>query len=86
MCGGVIGLSGESFMAIVVEAIYENGVLKLSEPLRFKEHEKVTVTVQAVRSPLVDGYGIMGFTGGPEEGDYYALDPELGYPPPPAEP
>ena len=37
-------------MAITVEAIYENGVLKPAEPLPFKEHEKVSVTVE-VRQP-----------------------------------
>lgn len=33
-------------MAITVEAIYENGVLKPEKPLPFKEHEKVNVTVE----------------------------------------
>ena len=32
-------------MALVVEAIYENGVLKLAQPLPLKEHEKVRVTI-----------------------------------------
>jgi predicted DNA-binding antitoxin AbrB/MazE fold protein len=39
-------------MAITVEAVYENGVLKPSEPLPFKEHEKVSVTVVAARGSL----------------------------------
>src|SRR2546423_1583430 len=38
--------SGEPIMAITVEAIYENGILKLIEPLPFPEHEKVSVTVE----------------------------------------
>ena len=33
-------------MTLTVEAIYENGMLKPAAPLPFKEHEKVTVTVQ----------------------------------------
>jgi predicted DNA-binding antitoxin AbrB/MazE fold protein len=33
-------------MAITVEAIYENGVLKPERPLPFKEHEKVKITVE----------------------------------------
>ena len=37
--------AGERIMAITVEAIYENGVLRLSEPLPLAEHEKVSVTV-----------------------------------------
>jgi len=32
-------------MAITVEATYENGVLKPSQPLLLKEHEKVQVTI-----------------------------------------
>ena len=31
-------------MAFTVEAVYENGVLKPSEPLPLEEHEKVTVS------------------------------------------
>jgi predicted DNA-binding antitoxin AbrB/MazE fold protein len=70
-------------MAITVEAVYENGVLKPAQPLPFKEHEKVQVTVCASVSKLADLYGIMGFQGTVEEADYFALDPELDYPPPP---
>ena len=33
-------------MSFTVEAVYENGVLKLNEPLPFKEHEAVRVTVE----------------------------------------
>jgi len=39
-------------MAITVEAVYENGVLKLNEALPLKEHEKVRVTVEPVRAPI----------------------------------
>ena len=70
-------------MAITVEAVYENGVLRLTEPLPFKEQEKVQVTVQAKSSPLLEAYGIMGFPGSAAEADYFATDPELDFPPPP---
>lgn len=73
-------------MAITVDAVYENGVLKLSEPLPFKEQEKVQVTVQAISSPLLEAYGIMGFTGTVAEADYFATDPELDFPPSPEQP
>ena len=33
-------------MSFTVEAVYENGMLKLNEPLPFKEHEAVRVTVE----------------------------------------
>ena len=39
-------------MVITVEAVYENGVLKLNEALPLKEHEKVRVTVEPVRAPI----------------------------------
>jgi len=64
-------------MAISVEAIYENGMLKLKEPLPLKEHEKVQVTVHTETSPLLAAYGIMGFTGTAEEADYFASSPDL---------
>jgi predicted DNA-binding antitoxin AbrB/MazE fold protein len=37
-------------MSITVEAVYENGVLKPSEPLPFKDQEKVQITID-VRQP-----------------------------------
>lgn len=35
-------------MSHVVEAIYENGVLKLEQPLPLKDRERVRVTVQSL--------------------------------------
>jgi predicted DNA-binding antitoxin AbrB/MazE fold protein len=39
-------------MAFTVEAVYEDGVLKPTEPLPLKEHEKVSVTVEPARRPI----------------------------------
>jgi predicted DNA-binding antitoxin AbrB/MazE fold protein len=39
-------------MTINVEATYENGVLKPSQPLPLKEREKVRVTVELARPPI----------------------------------
>lgn len=64
-------------MAITVEAIYENGALKLPQPLPLKEQEKVRVTVHTKTSPILEAYGIMGFKGSPEEAEYFALAPDL---------
>lgn len=33
-------------MAITVEAVYENGVLKPEQPLPLKEHEKVRIHIE----------------------------------------
>ena len=39
-------------MPLTVEAVYENGVLKLAQPLPLKEHEQVRVTVEPARPPI----------------------------------
>lgn len=41
-------------MAITVEAIYEDGVLKPAQPLPFDEHEKVRITVAESRPSLAE--------------------------------
>ncbi len=64
-------------MAITIEAVYENGVLKPKEPLPLKEHERVQVTVQSPSSNLAGLYGIMGWTGDHETLERIALDPEF---------
>jgi predicted DNA-binding antitoxin AbrB/MazE fold protein len=64
-------------MAIVVEATYENGVLRPAEPLPLGEHEKVEITIRTGTSPIVQAYGIMGWKGSAELADRFARDPEL---------
>jgi predicted DNA-binding antitoxin AbrB/MazE fold protein len=64
-------------MAIVVEATYENGVLKPAEPLPLAEHEKVQITIGTGTSPLLQAYGIMGWTGTVSDLRYLAEDVEL---------
>ncbi len=54
-------------MAITIEAVYEDGVLKPSRPLPFKEHESVHVTVESRPSPILEAYGILGWKGTHEE-------------------
>ena len=73
-------------MPLTFEAIYENGVLKPVESLPLKEHEQVRLTVETKSNWVEETAGIIGFQGTEEEADYFALDPELDYPPPPEEP
>jgi predicted DNA-binding antitoxin AbrB/MazE fold protein len=40
-------------MTVAVEAIYEDGVLKLERPVHFKEHAKVRVTIEEHAAPQV---------------------------------
>ena len=65
-------------MAITVEAVYENGVLKPDQPLPLKDHEKVQVTVHTTDSPLLRSYGIIGWTGDAATFDRILEEAELG--------
>ena len=65
-------------MTITAEATYENGSLKLSQPLPLQEHEKVQVTVQSKRSVAQESAGMLKWTGDPETLERLACDPEFG--------
>jgi predicted DNA-binding antitoxin AbrB/MazE fold protein len=64
-------------MAIVVEATYENGVLRPAEPLPLAERQRVEISIRTDISPILQAYGIMRWTGSAELADHFALDPEL---------
>jgi predicted DNA-binding antitoxin AbrB/MazE fold protein len=63
---------------IEVEAIYENGVLKLDKPLPLRENERVTVQVKPHISISHRSYGSIQWTGDPEVLRMIAEDPEFG--------
>ena len=65
-------------MAIVVEATYENGVLKPAQPLPLAEHEKVEITVDTALSRVEATFGLLGWKGDAETVRRVALDPEFG--------
>ena len=73
-------------MAITVEAIYENGVLKPAQALPFQEQEKVQVTVSSPSNWVQETAGLLGWMGTSEELAAFALDPEFEYPVSPEEP
>jgi len=65
-------------MSLIVDATYEDGILKLDEPLPLQKHERVRVTVQ-VNTSLVDStYGLIGWTGDPNVLRRIAEDDEFG--------
>ena len=64
-------------MAITVEAVYEDGVLKPAKPLPFHENEKVQVTVKRAVSRVRQTAGLIGWTGSQKDADFIALSPEL---------
>jgi predicted DNA-binding antitoxin AbrB/MazE fold protein len=65
-------------MTITVEAVYENGVLKLSQPLPFKENERVSITVRPAMSVARQSAGMVRWSGDPETLDRLIRDPEFG--------
>jgi predicted DNA-binding antitoxin AbrB/MazE fold protein len=65
-------------MAIVVEATYENGVLRPAQPLPLAEHEKVQITVDTALSRVRATAGLLGWKGDAETVERIALDPEFG--------
>ena len=71
-------------MSITVEAVYENGSLKLSQALPLQEHDRVQVTVHvpvAVSEALAavqKGYGLLRWTGDAEMLRRVAEDDEFG--------
>jgi predicted DNA-binding antitoxin AbrB/MazE fold protein len=68
-------------MAITVEAVYENGVLKPTTPLPLSEQDHVEVTLTPRPGWAREIYGILGWTGSPEDAERFATDPELAFPP-----
>ncbi len=71
-------------MPITVEAVYENGALKLSQPLPLQEHDKVQVTVHTpvtsheAIAAVHKGYGLLRWTGDAETLRQVAEDDEFG--------
>jgi predicted DNA-binding antitoxin AbrB/MazE fold protein len=64
-------------MAFTVEAVYEDGVLKPAQPLPFREHEKVHLTVQPVLSRARQTAGLLRWKGDPALLERLIMDPEL---------
>ena len=65
-------------MAITIEAVYENGVLKPKQTLRLSEHQQVRITVE---DPLDWVYRTRGIIPCSDHAliQWAALDPELEY-------
>lgn len=65
-------------MAIIIDAIYENGVLKPAEPLPLAEQQKVRVTVEPTISWADRTAGMLKWTGDSEALERAACEPEFG--------
>ena len=65
-------------MSLEVDAIYENGTLKLDQPLPLLERQRVKIVVQVETTAAQRAYGIMGWTGDIETVRNIAMEPEFG--------
>jgi predicted DNA-binding antitoxin AbrB/MazE fold protein len=63
-------------MSHQVEATYENGVLKLDQPLPLRDGQRVQVTVVAQPSRAARSAGLVKWTGSLEDLDYLTMSPE----------
>ena len=64
-------------MPLTFDAIYENGVLKPVQPLPFKEHEQVRVTIVAASNWVQETAGMIRWTGDHETLQRLAEDVEF---------
>jgi predicted DNA-binding antitoxin AbrB/MazE fold protein len=71
--------------ALVIEATYQKGVLKLDKPLPLKDNQRVRVTVESATSWTEQTYGMVRWAGDVEVLERMAMDPELAFPPSPEE-
>jgi predicted DNA-binding antitoxin AbrB/MazE fold protein len=46
-------------MSITIEATYESGTLKLSQPLPLKEQQRVRITIHAPGNPVQESAGLI---------------------------
>jgi predicted DNA-binding antitoxin AbrB/MazE fold protein len=63
-------------MSLEIEATYENGVLKPSQPLPLREHQRVVISVRAKVSRIRQAAGMIHWTGDPAVLRQIAEDPE----------
>jgi predicted DNA-binding antitoxin AbrB/MazE fold protein len=70
-------MSSEFVMTITVEATYENGVLKPTEPLPLQEHERVRITLHTDVSRVRQTAGLLQWSGDPAILERFIMDPEL---------
>lgn len=64
-------------MAVTIDAVYEDGVLKPIEPLPLREHQRVRITVQADASWVRRTQGMIRWHGDVMTLERIAVDPAL---------
>jgi len=61
-----------------IEAVYEAGTLRLPRELPLPAGQKVTITIHPTGSAVQRFYGLVRWTGDPEELHRYLNDPDEG--------
>ncbi len=61
-----------------IEAVYENGTLKLPRQLPLTEGQKVIITIHPPGGVVERSYGLLHSTLSAEELERFALEPEFG--------
>jgi predicted DNA-binding antitoxin AbrB/MazE fold protein len=61
-----------------IEAIYENGILKPTQPLALEEQQKVHLIVRTKCSRIRQSAGLISWKGSAGELERIALEPEFG--------
>ena len=74
----LLDILGGTVMAITVEAVYEDGVLKLDRPLPLNNLDRVQVTVQVKQSVARESAGMLRWDGDWETLRRLAEDDEFG--------
>jgi predicted DNA-binding antitoxin AbrB/MazE fold protein len=69
---------GFPMKGLEIEAVYENGTLKLPRPLPLAEGQKLTITIHPPGGVVRRSYGLLQSALSAEELERVALDPEFG--------
>jgi predicted DNA-binding antitoxin AbrB/MazE fold protein len=69
----------EEAMTLTVDAVYENGVLKPTQPLPLKEHERVRLAILTEASRAQQTYGLIEWSGDAATFERLLKEAELDY-------
>jgi predicted DNA-binding antitoxin AbrB/MazE fold protein len=64
-------------MSITIDAVYQNGTLKLSQPVPFKENDRVRITIESESTRADRTAGMIQWTGDVEALERIAMDPQF---------
>jgi predicted DNA-binding antitoxin AbrB/MazE fold protein len=65
-------------MSLEIDAVYDNGTLKLPRLLPIKEGETVRITIECKPGQVIRGWGVIGWKGDPAVLERVATDPDFG--------